>query len=128
MCRTSNRVFIGGREKKRRSEDGGRGGGDTHKKLVSLGNFLFLWKQLLLERENLLGGTIPGLSFILGEVSLYFCCIGVVLGCSSLDSSFHFHFLSRSRVAVPRILRYSQAPCSIVTKYLLSFTLTSCTV
>ena len=39
----------------------GRGGGDTHKKLVSLENFLFGWKQLLLERENLLGGKIPGL-------------------------------------------------------------------
>ena len=71
MCRTSNRVFIGGREKKRRSNGMG-------KKLVSLENFLFGCKQLLLERENLLGGKIPGLFFILGKVSLYFCCIGVV--------------------------------------------------
>ena len=36
---------------------------DTHKKLVSLGNFLFLWKQLLLERENLLGGKISRFIF-----------------------------------------------------------------
>ena len=43
------------------------GGGDTHKKLVSVGTFLFGGKQLLLERENLLGGKIPGLFFILGE-------------------------------------------------------------
>ena len=58
---------------KRSEESNGVG-----KKLVSLENFLFGCKQLLLERENLLGDKIPGVFFILGEVSLYFCCIGVV--------------------------------------------------
>ena len=71
---------------KRSEENNGVRAGDTHKKLVSLGNFF-----VSVERENLLGGKIPGLFFILGEVSFYFCCIGVVQGCSSLDSSFHFH-------------------------------------
>ena len=49
---------------------GGRGGGGgTYKKLVSLrGNFCLGEKQLLLERENLLGGKIPGFfSFFLAK-------------------------------------------------------------
>ena len=46
MCRTSNRVFIGGREKKRKkewSEDGGGGGGDSHGIFCFCGNN-FCWR------------------------------------------------------------------------------------
>ena len=62
-------------EKRSEESNGVCGGGGG---ILTRGNFLFGWKQLLLERDNLLGGKIPGLFFILGEVSLYFCCIGVV--------------------------------------------------
>ena len=104
---------------KRKEESNGVREGDTHKMLVSLGNCFVSVEGKLAGRQN------SRFYFLFLAKSRF---ISVALEYSKVVVPWTLAFISIF-VEVPgcssQDLRYSQAPCSIVTKYLQSFTLTS---